>query len=176
MKLLVFFFLVIFITSCTRLPPHQKAGYSTIRGHIKNMAEEHWLTESIGGSFYEGDIKQLEVSFKVISDEFNIDHLRSLMVKGIETFLTSINSDNQVCPYLNHYPFTDKDIEYGVSLTSSEGKWLGFAFLMKGNLIYYKTHPYILIRNAQIEKVLVEPYPEALQKVKAGLESILPQQ
>lgn len=152
------------------MPPHEKAGYISINRHIQKMQNtESWKPDAIGGSFYDGDIKLLTVAFIAPADYFNIDHLRSLMINGIETFLTSINTNDQVIPYLNHYPFTYQDIDYGISVYSPEGKWLGHAFLLKGDLVYFKTNEFRNSEGKRTEQIHEEPYPEALHKIKTGL-------
>lgn len=167
---MLFLFLLITSFSCARMPPHMKAGYTSINKHIEKMENsEHWMKEAIGGSFYDGDIKLLTVSFIVLSDNFNIEQARSLMVKGVETFLTSINMNDQLIPHLNHYPFTYQDIDYSISLYTPERKWLGFVLLVKDRLCFYKTKEFITYESPQTEKVHEEPYTEALQKVNAGL-------
>lgn len=161
---LIFFFLI-FLTSCTRFPPHEKAGYICINKHIKTMLNsEEWVPEAIGGSFYDDDIKVLTVRFIASAEEFDVDYLRSLMVKGVETFLNSINSNEELIPHLNHFPFTCNDLNYGISLYTTEGKWLGHSFLLKGNLCFFKTNEF-----KHTEQVHEEPYTEALQLIKAGL-------
>lgn len=125
---------------------------------------ENWLPQSIGGSFYDDDIKALTVSFITTAENFNVDYLRSLMIKGVEIFLSSINTTNELIPYLNHYPFTYKDLNYGISIYTPDGKWLGHSFLRNGKLCFFKTDEF-----KNTDKVHEEPYTEALQLIKAGL-------
>lgn len=161
---LILFGLLILL-SCTQYSQHEKAGYLSISEHSTRMKKNYnWIIESVGGSFYDGDVKKLTVSFKATSESFNIINTRSMIVNGIETFLSSINSNSDLIKHLNHYPFTDQDIKYAISLYSQEGEWQGHVFLLKGNLYFYKVNQF-----GDLEEVHQEPYPEALEKVKAAL-------
>lgn len=131
---------------------------------------DNWIVDSIGGSFYDGDIKALSVGFVIVSNQFNIDYSRSLIIKGIECFLESINSNNRAIFQLNHFPFTYQNVKYHISIYTADRKWLGAAFLINGKLCYYKVDE---LRN--LEKIYEEPYLEALHKIKAGLAIPAPQ-
>ena len=170
-SLILIFLLLTLSFSCTRTLPHAKAGYKSIHSHIDTMENsEDWLGSSIGGSFYDGDIKQLIVNFYVKTEEFNIEYARSLIVKGIETFLSSINENDQLIPHLNHFPFTYNDLDYGISVYTPEWKWLGYVFLVNGRLCFYEVNEF-----DNLDKVHEEPYPKALHKIKAGLAVPVPQ-
>jgi len=168
-KKMKFFHLLLFLlllsTSCTRVPPFEKAGYTSINNHIQQMNKsEHWVAESIGGSFNDDVVKKLNVGFIVSAEQFNIEYARSILVKGIEIFLNSINTNEKLIPYLHHYPFTHQDLVYSVALYTPEGKWLGFSFLINGELCFFIADEF-----KHLEKVHEEPYSEALEKIKAGL-------
>lgn len=154
------------------MPDHCKQGYAAIKSHIKEMEQtEGWLGEAIGGSFSEENIRMLTTSFQVISpkDYFDVEFAREKMIHGIEIFLTAINSSPTLVSHLDHFPFTYKDLDYGLSFYTNEGKWLGHVFILKGNLSYFETD-----ENRRSHKIHKESFPEALEKVQSGLVRVPP--
>lgn len=166
MKYLFLVLLVCF--SCTRISPHTKAGLTIINTHFKEMrVREGWVPESIGGSFCD-NIVMLTATFLVEGDDFNISSSRKKIIQGSELFLSQINQNEKLIPHLNHYPFTNKDIEYGVSIYTKEGKWLGYVSLIKGNLYFSKVNEL-----GNLERIHKESYLEALEKLKSSSKEAL---
>lgn len=124
--------------------------------------------ESYGGSFYDDDVKALYAGFTVNNtNNITYETARTLLVNSAEEFLKSINEDKMLNPYLNHYPFTYKDIEYTLTFKSQEGEFLSSISSVNGVIFYY------LNDQAQFNLVelVQEPYSEALAKVQAAKNS-----
>ena len=68
-----------------------------------------------GGSMMD-NIKMMAISFRYFG-EIDIDTSRELIVKAIEHYLKNINTNAEVKPYLNNYPFTPGNIEIMLFLT-----------------------------------------------------------
>ena len=87
--------------------------------------------------------------YKVI----DIDEARRLLVYCAEEYLTAINGDEKVRPYLHNYPFTAKNIEIEIVFRNPDGSKvardkINIAAADEGKMIYYVDVP---------EKYLLKP-------------------
>lgn len=162
----IMFVFFIFFFSCSERCYHCDAGYALIFEHSKKMNQIYQSKlAGYGGSFYDKHVNELMVSLSHYR-EVDIDKARSMMIKGIDEFLASINSDQKIHDFLLHSPFTYKDIQYSMDFLSPEGHFLTngsitYVSLIKG-ILYYD----ICDENTkQLKDHSEEPYLEALEKV-----------
>lgn len=64
-------------------------------------------------------IRMMAMSFNC-HRETTLEQGRELLIYCVNEYLTAINSNEQVRPYLVHYPFTPKDIEIRIFLSNSD--------------------------------------------------------
>ena len=72
----------------------------------------------------EGVINNLGILFQV-KRKLSIEQAREILVDCVQEFLTEINSNEEIRPYLENFPFTSKNIHIAL-LTFAEDAFLQF--------------------------------------------------
>ena len=117
-----------------------------------------------GGKFLKR-VDQIDLSFNTVQN-LNVAQARKLIIKCSEELLKRINADNDIKPYLSHYPFTEKGISLGVSFDQEDqkrvsSKFVAMVFTVDGN-IYYSSYNH---NKKKFQDVHEETYQEALKIV-----------
>lgn len=91
---------------------------------------------------------------------------RKLLMSAIHTFLSEINSDEKIRPYLIHYPFLPEDIQIHIFLRNSDRSAITFGELniissLKGIFEYDIRDP----QTTRLTTVYKETYAEALNQI-----------
>ncbi len=167
-KISVILALIITLAGC-RPKDQCDVGYALIYSHARQVCKENHNFELIGfgGSFYGGDIKMLAANFHAYS-ELSLDEARKALIKGAEEFLNQINSDTKSIPYLNHHPFSAKDLDYGIGFIDEKkhdfvgNNYIAHAFILNGK-VYYDT---LNEQTGHLQDFYEETYEEALQKAQ----------
>lgn len=111
------------------------------------------------------EIKLLGLSF-IYYDQIDIPQARNLIISGVNEYLDGINSNLELRPYLDHWPFTANDIEFDISILKSnrsevDPESLNFVSCEKNSVSYYprqdhiKTMPPPLLRETYQEAVRI---------------------
>ena len=113
--------------------------YSIFTYAAKVQKEKGWLIHHYGGGFHE-KIDEIYMSFS-IRQHVTIDEARRLMVTTIGDFLTHVNQDERVKPFLNPYPYTSDSLDIGLAFVDDEyimlyNHELAFVLLKKGKIVY----------------------------------------
>ncbi|MEX0962283.1 MAG: hypothetical protein WDZ28_05460 [Simkaniaceae bacterium] len=106
-------------------------------------------------------IEMLAMSFNYYQ-EVDLNSARDLIVYTINEYLTDINNNQDVRPYLHEYPFTSKNIEirifiYGPDRRELPPEKIGYISSRKGILRYYT-------RSDRDHPICKETYDEALSE------------
>jgi hypothetical protein len=133
--------------------------------HAQEMQSEGYVLERTGGELC-NDVEKIYVGF-YSRKALTIDEVRKDYVKGVERFLTRINNDEPIRPYLHTYPFGVENLKYIMSFNESPVDSSGkgpvvHAFSCRGN-IYYSVYDPTLTPLKTVHK---EPYSEALRIVR----------
>lgn len=70
------------------------------------------------------------------------EKLREILVNSVEVFLTSINADEKIRPFLKNYPFTEKEIKIAIFIVDESGIHvydpdIAVAAAMRGKIWYF---------------------------------------
>jgi hypothetical protein len=141
MKYVIYLLFFFFITACTHQSAENKEAYRLMNSFAAKQEKKNKLQVfGIGGSWYD-NILILDLDF-IGYRHVDIPQTRLLIVTCAEEFLNQINSDEQIRPYLNHYPFTVEDIHLGILFNEKKtGRFvrppnIAFVTLVSGNIIY----------------------------------------
>lgn len=116
-----------------------------------------------GGMMYQ--IRMLALSFdyyKIV----DIEEGRKLLVAALNEYISAVNADEQVRPYLQNYPFCPKNIQIRIFIRNTDPSFassdkIQSLSVVDGYLKYYVNEP-----NANRFKVIYsESYEEAVQKL-----------
>jgi hypothetical protein len=144
----IFIFVISFLVSCFRdtRPEHLKEADGFTNQFINHALKKHNLVcFGSGGGFME-QINRFHLSF-YSGGEKSIDEFRKLMVFVIDDFITQINSNEKIKPYLAEYPFPPERLTLSIALLGDDRKpiinkgsdttLLTHAFLLKGKLHFH---------------------------------------
>lgn len=130
------------------------------------MTEIHQLNcKGSGGGFLK-DINNIHLSFSGIKC-LSIEESRSLIVECAEKFLKKINNDQQIKPYLSHYPYTVQGLTLMISFYSNNNlqqkrvpyEYVAFVFIDDAFVCYYRYNH----TTSEFELLLEEPYSRACE-------------
>jgi hypothetical protein len=114
-----------------------------------------------GGSM-PADIKKITLQFDSPL-ELDLVCARRLFIESAEGLLYIVNRDKKIRPYLHDYPFTCRNIGFGIGFMH-KGKWA------KNNKIAYvsivNSIVFYSIYTEKLEDLYEEPYEEALRIVQ----------
>ena len=111
------------------------------------------------------DIQMMAMSFDLYH-EIDLKEARKLLVYVINEYLSEINSNVEVRPFLHEYPFTAKNVEiriwaYNPDRSKLPPEKIYYISAINGNLNYYRRGPKKYTRQAICE----ETYAEALKLI-----------
>jgi hypothetical protein len=105
------------------------------------------------------DIQRIDIGFKT-PKKASLEDARKVGVFFMEEFLSTINSDEKIRPYLREYPFVNKRISMRLCFQQEKNRQL-YLSLVKNQIIYE-------IQNGPLSdfvEILREPYEEAVKIV-----------
>ena len=113
------------------------------------------------------DIQMMAMSFYFYSI-VDADVARNLLITSVEEYLSVINTNEKIKPYLHNYPFTAKNVEVTIFFYNSDGSnispgAISIATADKGKVIYYVDDP----EKHTFKTLYEESYEEALKLVSS---------
>lgn len=172
---LFFNFGVIFALSCVlfgcslsgyQLPEYEKiADKITAETAIKLEKEKGLILAGTGGGMMH-DIQEMSMAFHFYYKSVDTKTARELLVYSVEEYLSAINSNEKVRPYLHNYPFTSQNVEIVIYFYNPDrsdvslGK-LSIAAAKPRKVVYYIDYP----EKHTIKAVYEETYQDALKVV-----------
>ncbi|PCI76478.1 hypothetical protein COB21_04300 [Candidatus Aerophobetes bacterium] len=96
-------------------PRYVKIAHKITDDTAKKLAKEKNLVLIGTGGGMMHDIQMMAMSFNFYH-EVNLQEARELVVYAIREYLSDINSNEKVRPYLHNYPFTAKNVEVRIFL------------------------------------------------------------
>lgn len=108
------------------------------------------------------DIRMMAMSFHFYH-EVDLEEARELLVYVVTEYLSAINSNEKVRPYLHNYPFATKNIEIRIWIYEPDGTYppsdkIDYISSMNGLLEYYTC-------SDPRQPIYEETYEEALQVI-----------
>ncbi len=159
-----------FLSCGYQSPRYVKLAHEITAKTAKKLKEEKKLCLVGTGGKMMHDIQAMDMSFnyyKVV----DIQTARQLLVDSVEEYLSAINSNEKVRPYLHEYPFTAKNVEIVIYFRNPDGSKvasgkINIAAVTQGEVVYYIDYP----EKHDLRAIHEEAYEEAfnLMKNKAG--------
>lgn len=154
-------------TSGGQMPDYEKIADKITEKTAKKLKNQKNLVLIGTGGKMMNDIQAMDMSFNFYQ-EMDLKSSRELIIYVINEYLSAINSNNEVRPYLHEYPFTAKNIEIDIWFFQPDGTDLPldkiyYVSAIDGILTYYLDLPETHSRKA-INK---ETYEEALRAISA---------
>jgi hypothetical protein len=136
----------------------------TVKTAEKLQQEKGLVLVGTGGGMM-GDIQMMAMGFNFYQI-VDIKTARTLLVDSVEEYLSDINANQEVRPFLHNYPFTAENIEIAIYFYISEGSnvpldKITIAAAEQGKLVYYIDDP----EKYTLKDIHEETYEEALRIV-----------
>ncbi len=135
------------------------------------ICNELWQKEKLylngfGGSFLY-NVEKIALHFRA-ERHADVSQARRLFVNAAERLLSEINQGEQIRPYLDHYPFTNRGLSFSINFVNADNKRVtdgsvAYVFVVKGTIYYDKYDA----GSKQLLDLYEEPYEEALRIVRA---------
>lgn len=115
MKIYIYIFTsLILCSSCAKQPDSGDAGAKFIKTFATVAKEDYRLSLLGQGGAFRGSISKF--SFRFISNELlDQDQARRMYLQIMDRIVDMINADENLRPYLSHYPFSHNDIDLKIS-------------------------------------------------------------
>ncbi len=131
-----------------------------------NLFQEEGLYLSNYGGGLMDNIKMVSLGYH-IKRHATVEEARELFIKYSQKLLQRINEDEKMRPFLNQYPFTEKDIRFRLSFVQKNNRpftdgSVAHVSLVREN-IYYDRYDG---EKKRFIEILKEPYQDALQHVQ----------
>ena len=159
LTMIVFFFII--LSSCFgyQSPYYIKLADKITAKTAKKLEEQkHLYLIGTGGQMMD-DIQMMAMSFAYYQ-EVSIETARELIVYAISNYLSAINTNAEIKPYLHEYPFTAKNVEISIFIYNPDRSKLPQEKIyciecMKGKIGYYtRANPHQAICEENYEKAL----------------------
>lgn len=111
----VFIGLLILLSSCHSKLHYVQLADNEILKFSKEMKEKHGLKLFSSGGGFQGGINSLTLSFSG-NHQFTLEESRVFFISLTQKFIDSVNSNNELRPYLTQYPFTEKNLDFTILL------------------------------------------------------------
>ncbi|HEY4832305.1 MAG TPA: hypothetical protein VIH61_07080 [Waddliaceae bacterium] len=152
------------LVSCQTLCKQEVLLHQTIHSHAKIQKKIYGLALiGSGGSIPDHQVKEFIVHY-VANRPMSLDEARNLYVHSVEGLLNLINSNDELKPYLDNYPFTVNNLDLKISYWDPNADGfdppsVALVFLVRGNICY----AYYDNQSARFtyEMDIREPYLEA---------------
>lgn len=171
MKFFSLLILLLFFCGCGTAPTYTSSEKERLCNEVTKIAIKKICSESklipcgTGGGAL-NQIRMLAISFNYYQD-VNIAEGRKLLIQTVETFLSIINADERIRPYLIKYPFDPENIEIRIFIFNKDGSSIGSDRLcvigIIDGILDYQIHT---PDGLWLERVHEETYEEALEKLK----------
>jgi hypothetical protein len=169
MKYIIMLLMLIFINGCfaggKTDTDYEKIVDKVIDAYVsKSVKEDGFRLSSFGGGLM-GDIQKINLGFDVMA-ELDIDQTRILIVKKEEEFLSMLNVNREVRPYLHEYPFPANRFELKMGFRKKDGSYvdtpnIAYVSILSG-VIYYRIYDKA---KKEYKRIYSEPYEEGYKIV-----------
>ena len=151
------------------LPDYEKIADDITEKTAQKLKEKKDLYLIGTGGGMMNDIQMMAMSFDYYQ-EVDLKKARELLVYAVNEYLSDINSNEEIRPYLHEYPFTAKNVEIRIwiwkpdrSKPSSEK--ILYISAIDGILTYYLDFP----EKYTFKAIYEETYEEALQAISSQI-------
>jgi hypothetical protein len=128
-----------------QIPHYEKLADTLTTQTAKKLAKEKGLALCGTGGGMMDDIKMMAMSFNYYK-EVDLNSARKLLVEAVSEYLTAINNNKELRPFLHNYPFTPENVKIYIWIYKPDGKDLppdkiDFLYACNGKLLYYTERP-----------------------------------
>jgi hypothetical protein len=165
MKTVLFFVIFIFSFSSLKSSEYGDLTYGIMNSYSTYLKKSKNLELAGSGGSMPADVKKIILEFDSPL-ELDLVCARRLFVESAQGLLNIVNRDKKIRPYLHDYPFTCRNIGFGIGFMQ-RGKWaksnkIAYVFIAEKNIFYTICKS----GTEDLEDFFQEPYEEALRIVQ----------
>ncbi len=171
MKKLYVIALIIFLTGCN-FPPFEKISNKEACINAAEKKAANQIATQLGlsligtGAQAMNEIKMLGLYF-VCYHQVTVDEARVLIASAMNIYLSIINEDPEIRPYLSKYPFEPKNMEISISIFQPDGSEpfageITFAQAERGKVSYQISES----GDSRTKTICTESFEESVKKLK----------
>lgn len=174
MKYPYFLIVVLLLNSCNGFlsnKPYRRSEHSKIAARVTSSIAQKIEAETglqligVGGGMM-NRVRMMAMSFEQFG-EINILEGRKLLIYCVNEYLSAINADEEIRPYLAHYPFTPGDIQIRIFIRKKDRREVSIgsiavATAIEGLLDYDIKQPGL----PSIKQIHEESYEEAVKMLE----------
>lgn len=165
-----FFLVILFLLGCfSQVYAEKRKDIKLVEQHIstfsKKMSSKGFYLVGSGGEMM-NNIKTVKLSFH-IEKKSDVNEARKVIIDMAEEFLSDINADQEIRPFLSNYPFDNKNVEILIGFVDENDHLLNDDVAVVTNVkdsIFYASS---IDRSKPLVTMLEESYCHALQTVKS---------
>jgi hypothetical protein len=140
-------------------PRYVKIAHSITNQTAKKLGKEKGLSLCGTGGGMMNDVKFMMMAFSY-PKSIDVKEARDLLIYSAEAYLSAINNNAEIRPFLHNYPFTADNIEIVIYFPNvKNSNLLHIACANKGRVSYKIDDP----ETQQLKNILVESYETSLQ-------------
>lgn len=174
MRFMTLLLLLFSLTACLNSPPknyevpeYEKMADRITHATAKKIESSTGLRLMGTGGGAINHIRKLNMAFMHLG-KLQVDQGRELVVYCVNEYLSAINANEEIRPFLIHYPFTPEDVEIEIFVYQSDRYDVPIGDLAViaeayGKVVYKIRKPYPDI----LERTRVETYDEAVSLLEA---------
>lgn len=170
----IIFCVLSFVFGCSSFgyesPRYVKLAHEITEKTAKKLkAQKNLYLAGTGGQMM-NDIQMMMMGFDLY-EVIDIETARQLLVDSVQEYLSAINSNEEIRPYLHNYPFTAKNVEIVIYIYNPDGSQvpldkITIAAANQGRVVYYVDDP----QKHTIKTIHEETYEEALHELALNQE------
>lgn len=140
-----------------------------IRNHVgKNLAKKHHMDLVGKGGGMIDCVREISLSFQV-RRILSQDEARWIVIDSVEELLKAFNENEDIRPHLLNYPFTTKNVSVKIFISNPDSSSVYYPNICivgvnDEDFVTYKMED----NTGKTLKPIIEPYQEALAKVKSA--------
>jgi hypothetical protein len=171
-KFILLFLLLNVIDISATEKNYSKLSSKILDEFSNKILKENGLEISFIGGSYTTDVRCILIYYKC-KKKLNITEARKLFVQCVEDLISRYNSNKEIRPYLHMYPFTIRNINFGISFDediNNRVKSPYISLMFSGNdgirpdfLTFYSTIDGDVVNQKEIYE---EPYTESVKIVR----------
>jgi len=168
-----FFVLIVYMAVREKIenssPIHCKHVNRISDAFLDVASEKYGLACSGKGGALMDKVNSVTLVFDSQEENVPVERVRRLFVNSVEDYLSRINDDEKLRPYLSHYPFTQSGVNFRISFQATKKDEIYLVFLSHGKIIYMTKDE----NQAPLVKLSEETYEEAREIVMAERSSAI---
>ena len=145
LSVIVYLMSVLLLTGCSSFSRDEQLVNNILSDHIRLQKKKNRLVLVASGYSMPEKVKRFMVYF-ISGQKLSPEQAWVLTLNSSQDLLALINENEEIRPFLDHYPFTESDIELRIHFIDEKGEpmlppFIALAFMDEGKIACYYLDP-----------------------------------